>query len=108
MDSWKVFQIKVTPSVARFFVCSKCEKATNGAREVQQKVLCDEVKTVKVFCYLNNRLNASRGCEAGVTARTRVGWKKFRQCDEILFRKRFSLQIKGKTKLYKISYVIWK
>ena len=38
---------KVTPSVARFFVCSKCEKATNGAREEPQKVMCDEVETVK-------------------------------------------------------------
>ena len=27
---------KVIPSAARFFVCSKCDKATNGAGEVQQ------------------------------------------------------------------------
>ena len=40
---------KVTPSVAKFFVCSKCEKATNGAQEVQPKVMCDEVETVKGF-----------------------------------------------------------
>ena len=37
-----------------------------------------------------------------MTARTRVGWKKFRECGEILFGKRFSLQIKGK--IYR-SYV---
>ena len=47
-------------------------------------------------------MNASGGCEAAVTARTRMGWKKFRECGEILFGKRFSLPMKGK--IYK-SYV---
>ena len=87
---------KVTPSAARFFVCNKCEKVTNGVGEVQQKVMCDEVETVKGFCYLGNRLNANGGCEAVVTARTRVGWKKFSKCGKILFGTRFSLQMKGK------------
>ena len=63
---------KITPSAARFFVCSKCDKATNDAGEAQQEVMCDEVETVKEFCYLGNRLNASERCEAAVTARTRV------------------------------------
>ena len=57
--------------------CNKCEKATNGAGEVQQEVMCDEVETVKRFCYLGNRLNVNAKCEAAVTARTRMGWKKF-------------------------------
>ena len=86
---------KVTPSAARFLVCSKCNKVTNGAGEVQQEVMCDEVEIVKGFCYLGNRLNASGGCEAAVTARTRLGWKKFRECGEIQFGKRFSLYIKA-------------
>ena len=60
------------------------------------------METVKGFCYLGNRLNASGGCEVAVTARTILGWKKFRECGEILFGKRFSLRMKGKT--YK-SYV---
>ena len=68
----------------------------NGAREVQQEVMCDEVKTVMGFCYLGNRLNASGGYEASVTARTRMEWKKFRECGEILFGKRFSLLMKEK------------
>ena len=92
---------KVTPSVARFFVCSKCNKVTNGAG-VQQEVMCDEVESTKGFCYFCNRLNASGGCEAAVTERTRVEWNKFRECGEILIRKRSSLQMKGK--IYK-SYV---
>ena len=70
--------------------------------EVQQEVMCNEVETVKRFCYLGDRLNASGGCKATVTARTRLGWKKFRECGKILFRKRFSLQMKRK--IYK-SYV---
>ena len=37
-----------------------------------------------------------------MTARTRLGWKKFRDCGEILLGKRFSLRMKGK--VYK-SYV---
>ena len=64
---------KVTSSVAKFFVCIKCVKATNSAKEEQPEVMCDEVETVKEFYYLGNRLNASGGCEAAVTARTRVG-----------------------------------
>ena len=93
---------KVTPSAATFFFCSKCEKVTNGVGEVQQEVMCDKVETVKGFCYLGDRLNANGGCEAVVSARTRVGWKKFRECGKILFRKRFSLQMKEK--IYK-NYV---
>ena len=49
---------KVTPNAARFFVCSKCEKATNGAGEEQQEVMCKEVKTVKRFCNFCDILNA--------------------------------------------------
>ena len=62
---------------------------------------CDEVETVKGFCYLGDRLNAGGRCEVAVTARTRVGWKKFKD-SEILFGKRFSLQMKEK--IYK-SYI---
>ena len=74
-------------SMAKFFVCSKCNKA-NGV-EVQQEVICNKVETVKGFRYLGNRLNASGGCEAAVTARTKLGRRKFRECKEILFIKNF-------------------
>ena len=68
--------------------------------------MCDEVEIVKEFCYLGNRLNANGGCEAVVTARTRVGWKKFRECGKILFGKIFSLQMKGKIyKSYQLCYM---
>ena len=59
------------------------------------EVLCDEVKTVKGFCYLGDRLNASGGCETAVIARVRLGWLKFRECRELLLGRRFSLKIEG-------------
>ena len=58
--------------------------------------LWDGVERVNGFCYLGDRLNASGGCESAVTARTRLGWVKFRECGELLCGRRFSLKIKGK------------
>ena len=43
---------KITPSAARFFVCNKCNKVTNGAGEVQPGVMCNEVETVSDFTIL--------------------------------------------------------
>ena len=34
--------------------------------------LCEEMETVRGFCYLGDRVNASGGCKAAVTARARV------------------------------------
>ena len=45
---------KVTCSSAKDFVCRRC---TDVGEPVE--VLCDEVETVKGFCYLGDRLNAS-------------------------------------------------
>ena len=42
-------------------------------RYYAMKVLCDEVETVKGFCYLGDRLNASGGCKTAVTSRVRIG-----------------------------------
>ena len=58
--------------------------------------LCDEVETVNRFCYLGDRLNASGGCEAAVTARVRIGWVRFRECGELLIGNRFPLKMKDK------------
>ena len=61
---------KVTCSFARDFVCSsRCADVGDGSEEPVE-VLCDEVETVKGFCYLGDRLNASGGgCETAVTSR---------------------------------------
>ena len=60
------------------------------------KKLCDEVETVNGFCYLGDRLNASGGCAAAVTARARIGWVRFRECGELLLGNRFPLRMKDK------------
>ena len=71
--------------------------------KVEQEVkLCEEVKTVKEFIYLGNRMSAGGGCEAAVIVRTRCGWVKFRECSELLYGRRFHLKLKGA--VYK-SYV---
>ena len=74
---------KVTCSFARDFVCRRCTDVGDGSEE-PVGVLCDKVETVKGFCYLGDRLNASGGCETAVTSRVRIGWMKFRECGELL------------------------
>ena len=85
---------KVTCSSARDFVCRRCTDVGDGTEEPVE-VLCDEVETVKGFCYLRDMLNASGGCETAVTSRVRIGWMKFRECGELLRGRRFSLRKKG-------------
>ena len=55
----------------------------------------EEVETVKSFCYLGDRVNASGSYEAAATARARIGWMKFKECGELLNSKRLSLKMKG-------------
>ena len=63
---------RVTARLATHFVfCLKCRGIMEGMMDLIEK-LCDEVETVNGFCYLGDRLNASGGCEAAVTARVRT------------------------------------
>ena len=73
---------KVTCSSARDFVCRRCTDVGDGTEDPVE-VLCDEVETVKGFCYLGDRLNANGGCETAVTSRVRIGWMKFREYGEL-------------------------
>ena len=57
----------VTPRFSRNFTCSKCEGNIVEAVDQKEK-LCDEVKTVREFAYLGDRVSAGGGCEAAVTA----------------------------------------
>ena len=57
--------------------------------------MCEEVETVRDFCYLKDRVNASGGCKAAMTVRARIGWVKFKECGELLNSKRFSFKMKG-------------
>ena len=61
----------------------------------QEEKLCDEVETVSEFTYLGDRVSASGGCEAAVTARTRCRWATFRECGELLYGRRFPLKLNG-------------
>ena len=70
---------KVTPSAARFFVSSKCKKATSGAGEEQQEAMFDELETVNGFYYLGNRLNVSEEFEAAVTAQKKSGMEEIQR-----------------------------
>ena len=54
------------------------------------------METVNGFCYSGDRLNASGGCEAAVTARVRIGWARFRGCEKLLHENRFPLNMKDK------------
>ena len=49
-------------------MCGRCKKQADGLVEPVEE-LCQEVETVRGFCYLGDRVNASGGCEAAVTAR---------------------------------------
>ena len=73
---------RVTARLAVHFVCSKCKGIMEGTVDSIEK-LWDEVETVNGFCYLGDRLNASGGFEAAVTARVRIGWVRFRECGEL-------------------------
>ena len=85
---------RVSSRLGRDLVCGRCKKqADRLVKPVEE--LCEEVETVRGFCYLGDRVNASGGYEAAVTARARIGWVKFRECGELLNSKRFSLKVKG-------------
>ena len=45
---------------------------------------------------MGDRLKASGGSEAAVTARTRIGWIKFRKFVELFYGRKFLLKMKGR------------
>ena len=49
-------------------MCGRCKKQADGFMDSVEG-LCDEVETLRGFCYLGDRVNACGGCEAAVTAR---------------------------------------
>ena len=63
-------------------MCGRCKKQADGFMDSVEE-LCEEVETVRSFCYLGARVNADSGCEAAVTARARIGWVKFGKCREL-------------------------
>ena len=87
---------RVASRLGRDIVCGRCKKQADGLVEPVEEFY-EEVEMVRGFCYLGDRVNASGGCtcEAAVTARARIGWVRFRECEELLNSKRLSLKVKG-------------
>ena len=83
----------VTSELAEGFVCKKIKMVTRNEMSVER--LNDDVETDKGFCYLN-ALNACGGSEMTVVARTRIEWMRFRECEDVLYGRRFSFKMKGK------------
>ena len=63
--------------------CRKCEGNIVGS--VAGRKFCNDVESVRKFTYLGDMVSAGEGCEAAVTARTRCGWVKFKECGELLY-----------------------
>ena len=88
---------RVTSTLAKGFVCILCVDTKKGIVEPGKEIsFFDQVDFIKGFCYFGDRLNAGGGSEAAVTARTRIGWIKFRECEELFYWRKFSSKIKGK------------
>ena len=65
-------------------------RGSGAAREV-----IDKVQTAREFTYLGDRVSAGGGWEAAVTAITKCGWVKLRECGELLHGRRFPLKLDG-------------
>ena len=86
---------RVTARKAICFICSRCRRIMKGTVDSIEK-MCDKVETVNGICYLGDRLNASGGCKASVTAKVIISWVRFREYGEMLPGHRFHLKIKDK------------
>ena len=84
----------VTPKFSRDFLCRKCEGNIGEAVEQEEK-LCDEVGTVRESTYIGDRMSAGVGCEAAISGRTRCGCVASMECCELLYGRRFHLQLRG-------------
>ena len=60
----------------------------------QEEKLCLEVETVRKLAYFGDRVNAGRGLEAAVTARTKCWWVAFMERSELLYGRMFPLRLK--------------
>ena len=54
---WKMHESKEGgPRLGRDFVCGRCKKQADGLMDSVEE-LCEEVETVRGFCYLGDRVN---------------------------------------------------
>ena len=92
MDTWKSAKIKMLTN--RLAIDIRCKKFKGYHKNVedQKEKLHDDVETVTEFSYLGDRINSGGGCAAAVTSRTRLGWVKSRECQDILCRQKVPLK----------------
>ena len=95
------------PAVLLVILLVEGAKDLGKGKKEPVEVLCNEIESVKSFCHLGDRLNASGTCETAVALQVRKGWMKFRECGELFLGRRFLLRLKGMV-MWKISNVIWK
>ena len=74
--------------MAKGLISEQCVETT---KEPDKEILLlTRSGLLKSFRSLADWLNARGGSEAAVTARTRIGWIKFRECGELLYGREFS------------------
>ena len=83
----------MTLKYSRNSTCIKSEK--NIGEAVEQEESYDEVETENEFTYLGDRVSAGGEHEAAVTARTKSGWVRLRECGELLYGRRLPQKLKG-------------
>ena len=78
------------------FKCRKCKGYHKNVVD-QKEILHYDVETVTVtyiVTYIGDGINSGGQCDVAVTSRTRIGWVKFRECQDLL-RKKIVMEIKG-------------
>ena len=80
---------RVSNRLAMDFERRKC-KGYHKNIEDQKEKLHDDVETVAEFSYVGNTINLGGGCVAAVASRTRLGWVKFRECQDLLLGKKIN------------------
>ena len=85
---------RVTPNISKKFTCIKCE-GNIGTAEERKKSYVMKWKLFVNSYFLVTLVRAGGICESAVTARTRCGWVKFRECCELLHGGRFPQWLKG-------------
>ena len=73
---------RVTKRLAIDFKCRKCKGCHKNVEGQKDKLL--DVKTVTDISYLVDRINSGGGFDVAVTSRTRLGWVRFRDCQDYI------------------------
>ena len=80
------------------FKCKRCKKTEAADDSDIEKVYLDgeAIEVVQKFCYLGDTIGAQGGAGAGVIARVRCGWSKFRELLPLLTSRSLPLLTKGR------------